>query len=93
MNVTGQDWQTRALVLARPLGAPADVLAPIVVPAADDAILDDYECWCGFRASSYRSFVIHATHRHGYRKDAYSYVTECGTCLACLRCFHTISAF
>ena len=92
LNVSVQDWQTRALTLAYSLGAPVDVHDPPcppegeVVPAADDF---DFECWCGFRASSYRSLVIHATHRHGYRKDAYFYVTECGTCLACLRCFHT----
>ena len=92
LNVSGQYWQTRALSLTYSLGAPVDVLdSPCpqeikVVPATDEF---DFECWCGFRATSYRSLAIHATHRHGYRKNAYAYVTECGTCLACLRCFLT----
>ena len=74
--------------MAHSYGAPADAHAPTDDIAAVDALADDYVCWCGFRDTSYRSLVMHATRRHGYRKGAYSYVTECGTCLACLRCFH-----
>ena len=50
-------------------------------------------CWCSFRAPSFAALILHATHKHGYRRLAYSYLTESGDCLSCLRGFHTKSRF
>ena len=54
------------------LGVPLDLLG-------NDALDEDapsYRCWCSFASASFAGLVSHSTHKHGFRRTAYNYVTE-----------------
>ena len=67
------------------LGVPLDLLgyvAPVVAAPS-------YRCWGSFVSASFAWLVTHSTHKHGFRRTAYNYVTEFGDCFGCLKTFHT----
>ena len=67
------------------LGVPLDLLG-YVAPAV---AAPSYRCWCSFVSASFAGLVTHSTHKHGFRRTAYNYVTEFGDCFGCLKTFHT----
>ena len=47
-----------------------------------------YRCWCSFVSTSFAGLVSHSTHKHGFHRAAYNYLTDHGDCFGCLRTFH-----
>ena len=66
------------------LRVPVDLLG-------QDALVEgapSYRCWCSFVSASFAGLVSHSTHKHSFRRIAYSYMTEFGDWFGCLKTLH-----
>ena len=82
-------WHSELLGLCDTYGFPGGVEAePDGLDQAPQE-LSHFRCWCGYVAASFPSLVVHATHRHGFRKPEYPYLNDDGYCRGCLQTFHT----
>ena len=88
LTALGNHWSLDMMLLADcyhvlRLGVHLDLLG-YVAPAV---AAPSYRCWCSFVSASFAGLVTHSTHKHGFRRTAYNYVTEFGDCFGCLKTF------